>query len=392
MDTRENNNSNQPDPERRRALTLPVREPRVINAQQPVAPHPQPVAGNDTAAIISPTALAAQRESLGFDDIPIDNEITVEGTSFRQIFGVWIKQAFKHSAIEEKQQRVGRYLRDKEFLAWKDDLKWALKADLDDQTHQPKAPPVAVAPRRLVVPPRPPQTHPVRSTVITAPPVQSNKKSIDITINFNSLPNFPKLPKLSALPKKPTIPGIKTIFRRLLGLSRQQKIMAGCVVVIVGIVIFNASHFLGKHPINNTIASSNQQVTSTSLPKGTPDYSTVLPSGKSIESLGGWSRVSPPDKNPVYAYADKIGDVQIAISEQPLPDTFRSNISSSIEQLAKGYAATDKITVGSITAYIGTSGQGPQSVILTKNDLLILIKSTNKIDDTHWGNYINSLQ
>lgn len=125
--------------------------------------------------------------------------------------------------------------------------------------------------------------------------------------------------------------------------------------------------------------------------RNAPEYRTVLPDGKSAVELGGWTRISPPGKDPVFAYEDKINDVPISVSQQPLPETFRADIAGHIAELAKGYNATTKISAGDTTVYIGTSSKGPQSVILTKRNLLILIKSQKTIDNTAWEEYVKSL-
>jgi hypothetical protein len=121
------------------------------------------------------------------------------------------------------------------------------------------------------------------------------------------------------------------------------------------------------------------------------EYQTILPSGKSISALGGWKRVSPEKSEPVYAYTDKIGDISINVSEQPLPESFIGNTDSQVAELAEKFNATTKIDAGDVKAYVGTSAKGPQSAIFTKNSLLILIKSQEKIDDAAWAKYIKSL-
>lgn len=121
------------------------------------------------------------------------------------------------------------------------------------------------------------------------------------------------------------------------------------------------------------------------------EYQTILPKGKPITDLGGWKRVSPEGSDPVFAFADKIGEVPISVSQQPLPQSFIGNVDTKVAELAKTYNATAKIEAGAITAYIGVSSKGPQSVIFTKNSLLILIKSDQKIEDSAWAEYIKSL-
>jgi len=126
-----------------------------------------------------------------------------------------------------------------------------------------------------------------------------------------------------------------------------------------------------------------------------PKFATVVPSGKSIDELGGWTRISPEGRTPVYAYADKLNNVPIRVSQQELPANLSSNdekATEGVQKLAESFKANQKLTVGTTTVFIGTSAKGPQSVIFAKDELLILITSDQKIDNDHWSTYINSLQ
>ena len=123
-----------------------------------------------------------------------------------------------------------------------------------------------------------------------------------------------------------------------------------------------------------------------------PAYTTVLPEGKSVSKLGGWTRISPPTNDPVYAYADKIGSVSITVSEQPLPASFKNNVDTQVGEVAKKFNATTQFQANDTKVYIGTSAKGPQSLIFTKNNTLVLIKSLQKVEDKSWVAYINSLK
>lgn len=117
-----------------------------------------------------------------------------------------------------------------------------------------------------------------------------------------------------------------------------------------------------------------------------PSFQTVLPADKSINVLGGWTRVSPPGQPLVFSYSDSIDDVAVRVSEQVLPTT------PPVADIAKGYLANEKIAAGKIPVYIGNNFKGSQSVIFSENGLLILIGSTSKISNNSWSNYIQSLQ
>jgi hypothetical protein len=123
-----------------------------------------------------------------------------------------------------------------------------------------------------------------------------------------------------------------------------------------------------------------------------PTYHTMLPTGKSIAALGGWKRVSPPGKDPVFAYTDTIDSIPISVSQQPLPQSFKNDAANQTAEVAKKFNATDKVDAGTIDVYVGTSAKGPQSVIFTKNNLLVLIKSEKKIKDASWATYAQSLK
>ena len=123
-----------------------------------------------------------------------------------------------------------------------------------------------------------------------------------------------------------------------------------------------------------------------------PNYKTLLPTGTTIKELGGWHRVSPPDRNPVFAYADTIGGVSVTVSQQPLPDSFKADVDGSVSKLAASYSAKDEVPAGDAKVFVGTSVKGPQSAIMVKQDVLVLIKSTSKISDKNWSDYAFSLQ
>lgn len=163
---------------------------------------------------------------------------------------------------------------------------------------------------------------------------------------------------------------------RRLPRSKKAIVITASIIIVatVGIWLFARQH--------QATVNSNAKL---------PDFQTVLPGTKSISELGGWERISPPEKDPVFAYTDTIGDVPISISQQPLPASFRSDVKGQVAELAKKFNATTKINAGDTEVYVGTSAKGPQSAILTKDNLLILIKSQSKIDDAAWAEYVKSL-
>jgi hypothetical protein len=181
---------------------------------------------------------------------------------------------------------------------------------------------------------------------------------------------------------------ISNLFLRVKGLkSRKRLVIAGAGSLVL---IFS---FVGY----GLLGSSDGQLDSSAggvldaQSTQSPDFETVLPSGKTIDELGGWGRVSPEGSDPVFAFVDNIDGVQLNVSQQALPFKLRSN-PDEVRKLAEQFSANRTIDIGGDAAYIGTSDKGPQSVILAKNDLLILIKSSGKLTDQQWKDYIDSLR
>lgn len=172
-----------------------------------------------------------------------------------------------------------------------------------------------------------------------------------------------------------------TVLRRQFVLSKKVFIItSGIAIIAISAVVF----------IGISLQSSGQS-TGTNRSVASPQYPTVVPDGKTIEDLGGWKRVSPPKNDPVYAFNDKIDDVAISVSQQPVPKSFKGDATNKVADLAKNFNATNKVNADDTVVYVGTSSKGPQSVIFMKKDVLVLIKSEKKIENTAWANYIKTL-
>ena len=196
----------------------------------------------------------------------------------------------------------------------------------------------------------------------------------------------------------PTIPKVQSWadVRRLLAgtvhkirrSSRRARIVSSALALL-GILL--CYHFIANHSAQTT-ANATGIANPPALTKGTPNYATVLPAGKNIQQLGGWTRISPKGKNPVYAYADQINGTSVDVSEQPLPPGFEKNPDDEVAQLAKNFNATEKIPAADTNIYIATFSDNSQSVIGYKDNVLLLMKSNALLPPTKWVAYVDTLQ
>lgn len=167
--------------------------------------------------------------------------------------------------------------------------------------------------------------------------------------------------------------------------------LAVYVVIIVGSYIALQQFSPSAGPITATLGDNASQQRPSTNEK--PTFATILPQGKSIDSLGGWARVSPPDRDPVFAFVDTLGEQQITISQQPLPNSSSENTEDTIQSIAYDFSAKERrIASDGTVYYVGTSSNGTQSIITGKDQLLILIKSPAVISNDNWSAYIASLR
>ena len=159
-----------------------------------------------------------------------------------------------------------------------------------------------------------------------------------------------------------------------------------CLVSLVAIAQ-RFTHNTQRSPVTNGTAATSQE-----LYQGMPTFTTYVPNGKSIKQLGGWTRVSPEGSAPVYAYSDTIDSTHIIVSQQALPDDFKRDTDTHVNELAQSYGADNQITARDFTVYVGTSVSGPQSAIFRIQNTLVLIKSASKLSNDQWIGYISSLK
>ncbi len=197
---------------------------------------------------------------------------------------------------------------------------------------------------------------------------------------------------------KLTVPKIGWLEKFLKKLAR---LFAKKWVRLVAVVALFVAISLGVLYVTKTFDSDVKNTTNENQPPlvseqdrtaQVPFYETLMPTGKTIEQLGGWTRMSPSDRNAVFGYTDSIENNRIVVSQQPLPEDFREDVEAQVEALAKGYKATEKITVGGLTVHIAKSAKGPQSIVFAKKGLLVLIRSSVTISNDQWIGYISSLQ
>lgn len=201
-------------------------------------------------------------------------------------------------------------------------------------------------------------------------------------------------PSFYATARLKIVRSASTLYRKTVVVLQKKSgrmILLGALLA-VGVIFIGArfvpgvKEFIAPDPKATPLLKQTQGV----LTKQDPPFSTKTPNGESYE--GKWTRVSPSERNPVYAFNGAIEGVNVIVSQQPLPKELRNDTVASTQALAAGYSATQKLEVPGAAAFVGTSAKGPQSVIMTKDNLLILIKSSERIPNQSWEAFLTTLR
>lgn len=218
-----------------------------------------------------------------------------------------------------------------------------------------------------------PQTQSVTPTAesaqVSKKSAAHSKKNGSKTISFEL-----KLPHV----KKPRLPKIHMPFP-----SNRRTAMPTAAVGFVLLLI------AGAVGINHLNKSSGTLGSNTEIKQTAPTFETLAPPEKEVKE----QPVSYDEEKGVASFAHKIGDTDVTVSQQPLPNSFKTNPDREVENLAKSLKASRVITAGEVKAYSGFSSEdGSQTVLFTKNKLLIFIRAQKAIKDDALAQYILSLR
>lgn len=218
-----------------------------------------------------------------------------------------------------------------------------------------------------------PATKQVTKTVNTK---QNNPQTANISINI-SLPQLSILKKLNNTTKL-LIKKANGLFSFLRTLITRKVLNISLIAVIVFSLSMIAVQLISSNKSQEVAAVDGASAQSK------PDFKLVYPAGSKKDT-------SYDANKKVASFNDQIGDTQVTISQQSLPVNFRYDPNGEVEKLAKQINANTKLGAEGVSAFMGQSIKGPQTVVFSKNGLLIFIKSEKMVDTKNWNDYVSSL-
>ncbi len=166
-------------------------------------------------------------------------------------------------------------------------------------------------------------------------------------------------------------------------------------LIVVGILVVILALFVGiklKNYFAGSSATETKQIAQEGQPaqpkvSHDPKFDVMVPEGRDIPK----DKIAyDPDKN-FAKYDDQINTVPITVSQQPVPDKFKTDQDNNLSELAKGFSATEKLFAGDTTVFYGRSIKGPQTLIFIKKGSLTFIKTSSEIEKESLKVYIENL-
>lgn len=160
------------------------------------------------------------------------------------------------------------------------------------------------------------------------------------------------------------------------------------ITVSIGLFAFFIGFSKDKKALLGDSTGNNSAVLE-DLPRETPrGFDLLFPRGLNEDSFE-IVRISPDGNSPSYTYVDTVPDstTKVSVTQQEIPKDF------NLQETATNFQATNIIKVDNVEIYHGyTEKTNVQSLILTKNNLLIFIRSSQKMPDEIWAGYVASLR
>jgi len=165
--------------------------------------------------------------------------------------------------------------------------------------------------------------------------------------------------------------------------------------VLLGLLIFVLVLWGGYHLFHGSNQKQGKQTAyirpaATHITYSKPDFSPVAPASEATLLNPGHGAIFDGVKD-TYSYEDKLDNVEIIVSEQPIPSNF-SSAKVALLSIAKSINAATLLVTKSSTGYLATDTvSNQQTVVYTLDNLLIFIQSPFTHPTSAWIGYLNSL-
>jgi hypothetical protein len=163
------------------------------------------------------------------------------------------------------------------------------------------------------------------------------------------------------------------------------------VLMLVGGVGLKVKSFVANRDATAAASAVNAAAAKakTTAARATPNFTPLAPENP---ASGGTSQTRYDGTHNVYSFSDTLNNTAIIVSQQPIPANFNS-AAAAVTKVAASLDATEPVPISSGTAMVATDTKAnSQTVVFTKDNLLVFIQSPFTHSSAEWEAYINGLK
>jgi hypothetical protein len=238
-----------------------------------------------------------------------------------------------------------------------------------------------------------------RPGALAIPKAEPQTVNIQIQIPTISLDRLKAIRDIASLTVKKFSRGWQQATVKLIKLTErmQRRLLIGASAVaillvagLIGMQLQHAAHTKSAELAAQLITDKANNVAVNSQPTFTP-----VQSSQALTPAAGAAtkqQTSYDGSKNTYSFTDTVGGKSILVSQQPVPNKFK-NATEAVMTVAQSLGANESTSTDDGTAYIASdSKSNSQTVVFTKNNLLLFIQSPFKHTGNEWSSYINSLK
>lgn len=199
--------------------------------------------------------------------------------------------------------------------------------------------------------------------------------------------------KVKKSKKKTTIQKLEKGVIYRLRLNKKSSMLIGLVIIfLAGFTLVIGDKNKGDSPKSlgaTSVSSIDNSASDDGKTDEKPTFNILYPADK--KDLVAVTRKTPNGQL-LHTYKDTLEGIEVEVTQQELPESFKSAPNVELEKIAKNFQATDIIQIDEAFVYHGLDEKTRvQSLFTIKNNTLISIRSAEKLLDDTWAAYILSL-
>ncbi len=144
----------------------------------------------------------------------------------------------------------------------------------------------------------------------------------------------------------------------------------------------------GEKTDQSVAGTSTNSTADPNAPTNEPLFEIIKPAGRELKKE---DVIFDPQRK-FAKFTDEINGIPAIISQQPLPEIYRTNPADGAAKIAKDFGASELISVDGQQVYFGQDEKGPMTMIFAKNGNLVFVSTTKAVDKEALKVYVGNFE